>query len=732
MPRTVSPSRSIPRHRCTGSVLVTTAIALTTIVICLIGVELGFLSYQKRELQKSVDLAALAGAQVVEPTVCTAARSGAKRTANGGGTNDSGRNLPSTYTLQDDQIQCGRWDHTFASEDHFDGISSEENNSVRVAIQVDAPTLFPFFTGSRAISVKAVAMREEPLAVFSVGTTLVNVGCNQQLAPLVQLLKIVGAGNPCVTVGGYGGLVGAQVSASGLLKELGAPLDANLSIGDVNNLLSAKKVSLGFLLETALTLGGHAELLGLNANLLNLIGTQLGIDALHLEIPLGSGPNGPGIFAGIHAPDGTKASALDVQVNVLDIVTAAVGIGTSGRGISIPGLELSIPGVLPNLLKVKAGVIEPPSIAIGGVGATAYNAQVRLYADVDTGGGLLGGLLQLLGTRIKLPIFIDLARAKGTIEELTCRAPVKDSTAVIRVDASIANACIGKVTGDPFSKRTPICESLQKETLISVLGLVKIDNKVAVEVLSPTPSPYRSPPMKAGDVWQTPGNDLPLGTTLQKLLEELLRVVGELLGSPTKANWTPAENEASANTLANYYLGLSTPPHLAGPLPKRHLGLLGPPGAYDIDILKNRLKADINRTSQSCFLLPFLCWQTNEWDTWANDIESANIASGRACWGSTAEGSVTAGLLGTAGDVTRFNKCVERELKEAMLQEPASNKPNFLQVLLNPLLDVLAKILNPLGSLLAGPVLKDLLGIQLGLNDVEVTSVGCGNAKLVY
>jgi len=722
-------------------VLITTAIALSTIVICLIGVELGFLSYQKRELQKSVDLAALAGAQVVEPTACAAAREGAKRTANGGGKDDRNRNLPSTYTLRDDQIQCGRWDRAFASEDHFNGISSEDNNSVRVSIQEDAPTLFPFFTGSRRISVKAVAMREEPLAVFSVGTTLLNVGCTQQLAPLVQLLKIVGAGNPCVTVGGYGGLVGAQVSASGLLKALGAPLDTNLSIGDVNNLLSAKKVSLGFLLETALTLGGHAELLGLNANLLTLIGTQLGIDALHLEIPLGSGPNGPGIFAGIHSPDGTTASALDVQVNVLDIVTAAVGVGTSGRGISVPGLEIAIPGVLPGLLKVKAGIIEPPSIAIGGVGATAYNAQVRLYADVDTGEGLLGGLLQLLGTRIKLPIFIDLARAKGTVEELTCRAPVKDSTAVIRVDASIANACIGKVTGDPFSKRTPICESLQKETLVSVLGLVKIENKVAVEVFSPTPSPYRSPPMKAGDVWQTPGNDLPLGTTLQKLLEELLRVVGDLLGAPTNGDWTPAENETSAKALANYYLGSSNPPHPGGTVPKNQYlgdGLLGtgighgPIGIYDIDILKNRLKADINRTLQSCLLLPFLCWQTNEWDAWANDIESANVASGRACWGNTPEGRVTAGPAGTSTDVNRFNKCLERELKEAMLQEPSGSKPNFLQILLNPLLKAIAAILDPLGSLLAGPILRDLLGIQLGLNDVAVTSVGCGNAKLVY
>ena len=53
-------------------------------------------------------------------------------------------------------------------------------------------------------------------------------------------------------------------------------------------------------------------------------------------------------------------------------------------------------------------------------------------------------------------------------------------------------------------------------------------------------------------------------------------------------------------------------------------------------------------------------------------------------------------------------------------------------MLLAPLLDVLKAILDPLGNLLAGPVLRDLLGIELGLNDVNVKSVGCGSAQLVY
>lgn len=720
--------RNRERHQ-SGSILVQFALLIGVLVAILGIVDIGYMYYVKRDLQRVADQAAMDAVQ------------GLQFGENPGSANCSAvgkASIESNWPLsviRDDtatKVDCGNWNPaTHPAPPHFS--TRGELNAAHVVVQGTSPTLLPG-PWNRSITAEAVAKREAPLASFSIGTTLVGIGCRQELAPLVQLLKVVGVGDPCVTVGGYEGLVGAQISASGLLKALGLPLDANLSILDVNNLLAAEKVSLGRILDLALTLGGKSELLDLNAKLLELLRLQLGIDALNLEVPLGSGPNGPGIFASIHAPDGASASALDVQLNVLDIVTAAIGVGTSGRGVYIPGLSITIPGILPNLLRVKAGIIEPPSIAIGGVGATAYNAQVRLYTSIDTGGGLLGGLLELLGTRIKLPIFIDVARAKGTIEELTCRVPARESSAHIRVDASIAQACIGKTSGDPFSTRTPVCESLEKETLVSVLGLIKIHNTIKVDALEDSYDSKDEFPegMKVGDLWRTPGNQLHLGTTLSNLVNELLRLVGELLGSPTNGDWTAAENKEAASKMADYYLGLGSPTHPQGAIPKdKSLGFRGPSGAYDIPRLRDRLKKEIDRTTESCFILPFLCWTNNEWDRWANDIESANIASKRACYGETREGFITAGEAGKDIDVDRFNRCVERELEEAMFEAPDS-KPNFLQVLLSPLLELLKAILNPLGNLLAGPILRDVLGIELGVNDVHLNSIGCGNAQLVY
>lgn len=723
------------KQRQGGGVLVYFALLLGVIMTMMGVIDVGYMYYAKRDLQRHADLAALSAVQNIDFMAAGAARTQACEQA---GHASVQANWPATDPVVQIQqtVTCGQWSATDYSAPRYFSAGGAEINAAHVVLEGRAPKFFPS-TWNHNITVEAIAKRGDPLAVFSVGTTLVGVGCRQQLAPLVQLLKVVGVGDPCVTVGGYEGLVGAKVSASGLLKALGLPLDANLSIVDVNNLLKAEKVSLGQVLDAALTLGGHEELLDVNADLLSLLSARLGLDALHLELPLGSGPDGPGIFAAIHAPDATKASALDVQVNVLDIVTAAVGVGTTGRGISVPGLSVAVPGVLPNLLQVKAGIIEPPSIAIGGVGAIAYNAQVRLYADVDTAGGVLGGLLQLLGTRIKLPVFIDVVRAKGTLEEISCTVPAINSTAKIRVDASVAKACIGKTVGDPFSTRVPICESLQPETLISALGLIKIHNTVQVDALEDS---YLSPAIKAGEMWTTPGNSLNLGTTVSGLVNELLRLLGSLLGAPTSSNWSAAENDASAQSLANYYLGKGSQIHPNGAIPKDQVlgwyvplvGWQGPEGIYDVNKLRDRLKTDINRTSQSCLLLQILCWQNDEWNNWASDIQSANIGSGRACWGSTPEGLVTAGSGGAAVDVDRFNRCVERELKEAMLQAPPNARPNYLQVLLQPLLSLLEKLLNPLGNLLAGPVLRDLLGIELGLNDVRVTDVGCGGGQLVY
>lgn len=720
-----------------GSVLVQFALFLGVLLTVLAVVDIGYVYLAKRELQRNADLAALHAVQFIDFSADTANERAQPCEQAGAQSIQANEGHFNAITLISRQVTCGEWNpEQFTGPAHFSSASAEIN-AAQVTMTGRSPTFFPVPL-NRVVSATAIAKRGAPLAVFSVGSKLAAVGCAQQLAPLIQLLQIVGTGEPCVTVNSYEGLAGATISASGLLAALGLPLDANLSVADVNDLLAARKVSLGKVLDVAATLVGHDELLAVNAQLLSVLGARLGIDALNLEIPLGSGPNGPGIFAAIDAPAATKASALDVQVDVLELITAAVGVGTTGRGVAVPGVGIQVPRILPNLLQVRAGITEPPSIAIGGVGATAYNAQIRLYINVDTTGGALGGLLQLLGTQVKLPIYIDITRAKATLEELSCKAPVRESTARIRMESSIAQVCVGKVTGDPFSIRTPICESIEDETLISALGLLRIKNRIKIDALE---HEALSDPMKVGEIWTT-GNQLNLGTTLSGVVNEILRLLGDLLGAPI-SNGIAAATSSSVNQLASYYLGNSTNSsenHPDGPLPRRKLvapllgqNTPGPSGVYDVDKLAERLKKDIDRTKKYSFL-SLIHWERNYWDDWANIVDSAIVTiPQRACknMAHIPEGYVYSGAAGTPEDVSRFNRCVERELKEALIEVP-DEQPNFLQVMLGPLMDLLKDLLDPLGDLLADDLLRKALGIELGLTDVHLRSVGCGNGSLVY
>ena len=109
------------RIRQTGSIVINTAIALSLIVIALIGTELGYLFFMKRELQKTADLAAIAGASAVQPTDCTAARAAALANV--------AQNLAGFTPV----ATCGRWDPAQGTERNF-AADQTAYNAVHVVI----------------------------------------------------------------------------------------------------------------------------------------------------------------------------------------------------------------------------------------------------------------------------------------------------------------------------------------------------------------------------------------------------------------------------------------------------------------------------------------------------------------------------------------------------------------------------------------------------------------------
>lgn len=90
----------------------------------------------------------------------------------------------------------------------------------------------------------------------------------------------------------------------------------------------------------------------------------------------------------------------------------------------------------------RCSVVEPPSIAIGGVGATAYTSQIRVHAPLrlDTG-SLLGGLVRL---DLDIPLTVDVVNGHGTIEALChARDAAGRDLAVVSTRSSLLKICLG-------------------------------------------------------------------------------------------------------------------------------------------------------------------------------------------------------------------------------------------------------------------------------------------------
>ena len=691
------------RRQARGSVAITVAIAFSTLIILFIGIELGYLFYQKRELQKAVDLAALAGAQALAPTSCDAARQASKANANGSGENDPKRNLPKGFVLADEDIICGRWDAASAAERHFEA-NQTEFNAVHVTKTGAPPSLLPFFPGSRHIHADAVASEHTPLASFSVGSKLAAVGDSL----LGDLLKTIGLDLVGTSLVGYDGLADATITPGGLLAALGIPVAADIDIGEFNTLLAAQEVSLGVLLDAAVHLAGQDSLLDTNAALLQAIETKLGIS--DLLVRLGSDATASGLFAEVVAP--TASAALNTSVNALDLIHTAIGVATSHRAVD---LDL---GLLPsNVVNAKVAVIEPPSIGIGGVGATAYTAQVRTFVNIDTGAlPLIGNLL-----RLKLPLIIDVANGQGTITEL-CTADLRTHDGIdraeIEVDASVAKICVGKLDEPLFSTSASCEDGLQNEQLlkVSLLGtdLIALDTNFKLNAFRSGGSVVLAEGESA-----TIGNNLLLGTTVEEITNGLL---GALLfqslyeGDPL----TPGQSAEMAAELWEKH---------GGACHSRQCRV------DQLTDVKNEMEAVTSGLSG--FLGNVLL------DTLGIVGDLLTLDLGGLLQG---VGSVVGGLLGGLGDliggiiggctalIGSSDAACKAEIA-SLLDDPRSGNrpPSGLVTVVGFLLDLLKPVFDTVGSGVITPLLTQVLGVNLGQIDVELKTLDCkGHAGLVF
>lgn len=713
-------ARHISFSRPRGGMSVTMMLVMIALLAMLGLVEIGFLFWAKRDTQKVVDLAALAGAQRLD--LCNASNadnSAARQSA-----------LAQNRFRGQVQIECGNWNASRETADHFSPSvdASNPRNAVRVVAERG---VLPFFGQNRTLPtlrVQAVAKRSEPTAVFAVGSQLLRTNGN---SPLMATLRLVGLDVTNATVLSYDGLAQATITPSGLLAALGIPVTADLSVADFNRLLSINRISLAQLVNAAATVVGRETTVGVQLQALsNLVGTRLDIN--QLNILLGSQNGGGGLFAQVISPDGTIGSALESRVNVLDLVTAAISIANDGNGVQVQGLNLL--GI-----DVKAGVVEPPSIAIGGVGARAYNAQVRLMVDVDSDRLFaIGPLLNLLGTRLHLPLHVDVANAMGTLTSIQCGAA--PPTATVQVDSSVLRACVGKVNAaDRFSKSNVCDATLQNEQLLKLLGQPLINDRITLPALTST----QSLTLAAGQTGSTRINPLAVGSAVSDLVNELLRVLSGMLSSPKQGM---SAND-TAKALADRYLQAAFPsggrynvdqviPLLRDGDPSRNLAPLG-----NWTVTKG--------VPKPCLLGLTTCWEDGSvWTGYRTTVTGQGLGLLDGLLGSLVGGLLINRCDSLLGNLIDYNGCVRTNLASYIQTAPAGfldgqngggvttpgnnvTCSGLLCALLNPVLAALKPVLNSVGTLLTN-TLASLLGLELGRTDISMQSIQCSSAQLVF
>lgn len=713
-------ARHISFSRPRGGMSVTMMLVMIALLAMLGLIEIGFLFWAKRDAQKVVDLAALAGAQRLD--LCrpdNADNSAARQNA-----------LAQNTFPGQVQIQCGNWSASRGTADHFS--PSVDAGNPRNAVRVIAERgVLPFFGQNSTLPtlrVQAVAKRSEPTAVFAVGSQLLRTNGN---SPLMATLRLVGLDVTNATILSYDGLAQATVTPSGLLAALGIPVTADLSVADFNRLLSVNRISLAQLVNATATVVGRETAVGVQLQALsNLVGTRLDIN--QLNILLGSQNGGGGLFAQVISPDGTIGSALESKVNVLDLVTAAISIANDGNGVQVQGLNLL--GI-----DVKAGVVEPPSIAIGGVGARAYNAQVRLMVDVDSDRLFaIGPLLNLLGTRLHLPLHVDVANAMGTLTSIQCGAT--PPTATVQVDSSVLRACVGKVNAaDRFSKSNVCDATLQNEQLLTLLGQPLINDRITLPALTST----QSLTLAAGQTGSTQINPLAVGTAVSDLVNELLRVLSGMLSSPKQGM---SAND-TAKALADRYLQAAFPsggrynvdqviPLLRDGDPSRNLAPLG-----NSTVTKG--------VPKPCPLGLTTCWEDGSvWAGYRATVTGQGLGLLDGLLGSLVGGLLINRCDSLLGNLIDYNGCVRTNLASYIQTAPAGfldgqngggvttpgnnvTCSGLLCALLNPVLAALKPVLNSVGTLLTN-TLASLLGLELGRTDVSMQSIQCSSAQLVF
>ncbi|MEJ6654954.1 MAG: pilus assembly protein TadG-related protein [Pseudomonas sp.] len=505
------------RQRQTGGVLIQFALMLTLLIGILAVIDIGYLYYAKRDLQRLADIAALESTESLvwgDADSCSGPDG-----SEAAGQRSIDAQWPFALEVELQRTECGNWEL-----DNWDPElttrfipSSAPVNATRVTLVGVAPRFVPFnWAGDdpeRRVSATAIAAKtQDPIAAFSIGSGVARLNDGALNSLLTALLGTT----VDLDLVDYKGLANANIDLLGLQDAVG------LQLGTYDELASAE-VSLADLLNLAISAIENQP----NADTLNVA-----IDALNKILVLPAAINLGDTFInllktetqsglldiGLYADN--PASALTADVNALNLLLVGLQVANAE---SAAALEMNIP--LPPLAEVdlKVRIIEPPAIAIGPPGyeggvprTSAHNGQIRVLADIKvltpaSGNNDLLSINLLLasaklsvpaGQFIRLPLYLEVGSADGILDSIACRYQGRSHEVGIDVQPGLAHVFLGNIP-DAFNNTDTAWEHLTKErfTLLGLnlhvdllLGIIPVADapislnaKLALDIARPTP-----------------------------------------------------------------------------------------------------------------------------------------------------------------------------------------------------------------------------------------------------
>lgn len=401
-------------------------------------VDLGVVSLQKREMQSVTDLAAIIAAanmsQAEEKVLAMLSENGIS---------DTRVMTKEVRPIRDIRFPMRAWVEVVkghyladvsrpASERFVAG--GEPYNAVQVTLV--QPGRYYIMNGVREspMIVTTGIAHATAEAAFSVGSRLARVEGGVLNALLGSLL----GSEISLNVMDYNALLAADISLLQMLDILST--DLNLTAVNYEDILDTRinvaSLAAAIRQSGGLTAEARAALGKLERNA-GALGAQIRLsDAIDL-----------GVIGKLAPDDGREKPG--VHVPVMPLLTAAL---TAAKGEHQVALDLgaNVPGLLKTTVDLRIGERpqRSPWLRMSGPNAVLTTAQTRLKVEVE-----VPGLGLLLGSNVRIPLYVEVASAEARLEQVSCRpGGANQPVATIEARPSVARVMIGTITRNDFER----------------------------------------------------------------------------------------------------------------------------------------------------------------------------------------------------------------------------------------------------------------------------------------